>query len=52
MSDRCLLDLILEPGGLSVVFVDNEGTTTLNLDGYTCNSASYVKVLLNNRDPD
>ncbi len=39
-------------GGLSVVFIDNEGVTTRNLDGYTCNPTSFVKVFLNNRDPD
>lgn len=37
---------------LSVTFIDEDGIVTRNLDGYTCNPSSYVKVLMNNRDPD
>lgn len=39
-------------GGLSVTYVNSEGETYRTLDSWTCNSGSYVKVLLYNRDPD
>jgi hypothetical protein len=39
-------------GGLSVTFINSEGETYRTLDGYTCNSGSFVKVLLYDRSDD
>jgi hypothetical protein len=37
-------------GGLSVTFINSDGETYRSLDGYTCSTGSYVKVLLYDRD--